>query len=341
VLDAVHVALIGYGLAGRVFHAPLIAATEGLRLAAVVSRRAGEIVAAWPGTRVAADADAVLADPAIDLIVVATPNDSHFDLAARALAAGKHVVIDKPFACTAAEARALSGKASGRILSVFHNRRWDGDFLTLKRLIRQGALGAVAEVESRFDHYRPTVRDRWRERAGPATGIWHDLGSHLLDQAVQLFGLPLAIAADLAARRPGAVTVDYFRVVLRYETLRVVLAGDALAHTAMRFTAHGSGGSFIKYGLDPQEGMLAAGIKPGDAGFGCETALARLVLPDGGERAVAVASGNYRAYYQNVRDALRGVAPLAVTAGEALTVMDLLEAGEQSARCRREVTVRT
>jgi len=329
------VGLIGYGLAGRVFHAPLIAATPGLELAAIVSSRKDEIAAAYPGVALTT-AEAVFADPGIDLIVVATPNDSHCDLAARALRAGKHVVIDKPFALTSAEARQLIALARGRLLSVFHNRRWDGDFLTLKQLVQDGRLGDVAFVESRFDAYRPNVQDRWRERAGLATGTWYDLGAHLLDQALQLFGLPKAIYADLAARRPGALTTDYFRVLLRYESLRVVLAGNCMTPTATRFTVHGAHASFIKSGLDPQERQLAAGLRPGDAAYGVEANPARLVTASG-ERPVTITRGNYRAYYEGVRDALRGLIPLPVTAGEALVVMELLEAAERSAATAHDV----
>jgi predicted dehydrogenase len=336
-MSCCNVAVIGYGLAGRVFHAPLIAATEGLHLAAIVSSRTSEIAAAYPGAKAVSDPQQVFVDPDIDLIVVATPNESHFELAARALAAGKHVVIDKPMALTSAEARKLIDKARGRLLTVFHNRRWDGDFLTLKKLAREGTLGTIAYLESRFDLYRPNVQDRWRERAGPATGTWYDLGSHLLDQALQLFGKPLGITADLAARRNGAVTTDYFRVLLRYETTRVVLAGDSLAPTDRRFIVHGSGASFIKLGLDPQQNALATGLKPSDAAYGLESVPARLVLPGGGEQAVTIESGRYGAFYESVRDALRGTAPLAVTAGEALTVMELLEAGLESAQFGREV----
>jgi predicted dehydrogenase len=335
----IRVAVIGYGLAGRVFHAPLVAATDGMELAAIVSSRKDDIAAAYPHLAAVADPDAVLADPAIDLVVVATPNDSHFDLAARALDAAKHVVIDKPFALTAAEARRLIDRARGRLISVFHNRRWDGDFLTVKKLAAADTFGPIAYFESRFDLWRPQVQDRWREWSGPATGIWYDLGAHLLDQALQLFGEPLGITADLAGRRRGAQTTDYFHVVLRYATTRVVLAGDNLAPTDLRFIIHGPGASFIKRGLDPQQGHLAAGLRPQDGAYGMDPVFARLVLPGHGERPVTIERGAYNAFYDNVRDALHGTAPLAVTPAQALRVMELLEAGEVSAREHREVAV--
>src|SRR5512133_3542028 len=241
-----NVALIGFGLAGRVFHAPLISAVDGLKLTAIVSSRKDEIEKLYPDVRVLQTAEQAFADPGIDLVVVATPNDSHFDLASRALAAGKHVVVDKPFARTSAEARALIAQATGRLLTVFQNRRWDSDFLTLKRLIAEGALGDVVYFESHFDRFRPAVRDRWREHAGPATGIWYDLGAHLVDQALQLFGMPLGVMADLAGRRDGALTTDYFHVLLRYEQRRVVLSGDSLAPADdRRFVVHGTAASFL------------------------------------------------------------------------------------------------
>lgn len=335
-MNCIGVAVIGYGLAGRVFHAPLIAATPGLRLKSVVSSRHAEIVAAYPDVSACSDPASVFSDPGIDLVVVATPNDSHFDLAARALEVGKHVVIDKPFALTAQEARELIANARGRLLSVFHNRRWDGDFLTLKSLMTGGIIGDIAYMESRFDAFRPTVRDRWRERAGSATGIWYDLGAHLVDQALQLFGRPVSITADLAARRYGAVTTDYFRVLLTYKSRRVVLAGNSLAPTGTRFVVHGSRVSFVKSGLDPQEGQLANGLQPDDCAYGHDARAARLVSPDG-EEPLTLRRGNYRAYYEGVRDAIRGTAPLPVTASEALAVMEMLEAGERSASQMRSI----
>lgn len=337
-MTPIRVAVIGYGLAGRVFHAPMIAAVEGLELAAVVSSRESEIRQAYPSVAAVRDPEQVFADPSIGLVVVATPNDSHFDLAARALEHGKHVVIDKPFALTSGQARELIARSRGRLLSVFHNRRWDSDFLTLRRLIGEGALGRIAYFESRFDLFRPAVTQRWRERAGPATGSWYDLGPHLADQAMQLFGRPLAISADLGARRDGAVTTDYFHVVLRYETLRAVLAGDSLARAGdVRFIVHGERASFIKHGLDAQQSHLAAGGKPDEPGFGIDPHPGWLVLPGGTQQAVEASRGDYRAYYRGVRDALRGTAPVAVTSGEALAVMELLEAGERSSAERREV----
>lgn len=331
------VAVIGYGLAGRALHAPLIPLVEGLRLAAVVSRQADAVKAAYPDTAVYATPDAAFADPAVDLVVVATPNTTHFDLAARALAAGKHVVVDKPFAATSQEARELIRRAAqaNRLLAVYHSRRWDSDFRTLQRLIGEGALGDVTYFESRYDRFRPVVQDRWRERAGPATGTWYDLGSHLVDQALQLFGRPQSVFADLAAQRSGAQTTDYFHVLFRYERRRVVLTGSSLAAANVRrFVVHGTRASFVKDGFDPQEPHLRAGGEP--------TALvdpspACLVLPDGQVRTPEAEPGDYRDFYAGMRDAMAGQGLVPVPAADGLAVMELLEAAEASAEGHLEM----
>lgn len=333
------IAVIGYGLGGRVFHAPYIRAVEGLHLAAIVSSRKDEIAKTYPDVPVLADAEAVFRNPAIDAVVISTPNDSHACLATRALEAGKHVVIDKPFAATLQEALTLKAKAKGRLLTVFHNRRWDGDFLTLKHLIASGTLGELAYVESHFDLYRPVVRPRWREQAGPSSGSWYDLGSHLIDQAIALFGLPIALCADLSILRPGGVTTDYFRVLLRYERLRVVLVGNYLAPSDVRWIVHGSKASYIKHGRDPQEDQLGCGMAIGDRLFGVDPKPGKLVFPGGAEVIPPAITGDYRVFYEKFRDCLKGLTPAPVTAGEAVNVMHLLALAQQSAQNHCEVAV--
>ncbi|KAF1694585.1 oxidoreductase [Pseudoxanthomonas koreensis] len=338
------VALLGFGLSGRVFHAPLIAATPGLRLHTVVSSDPARVAAAHPLARVLADPDAAFADPDIDLVVVATPNDTHAPLALAALAAGKHVVVDKPFALDLAEAQAMIEAAhrADRRLSVFHNRRWDADFLALRGLLDRGTLGAVAELHSHFDRFRPQVPDRWRDRAGPGSGLWYDLGPHLVDQALQLFGPPLAVSADLALQREGAQAVDYFHVQLRYARLRVLLhAGALVPGHDLRFAVHGNGGSWIKHGLDPQEDALRGGAIPGGAGWGHDPRPGTL-LRVGVDGSVVEADspappGDYLAYYAGIRDAIALDAPLPVSAGDALLVMEVIEAGLRSNAERREL----
>lgn len=345
-MGSIRTALVGFGYAGQTFHAPLIAATAGLDLAAIVSGNPATVAACWPGIPVRAQIDDVLADPAIDLVVIATPNSLHAEQAGQALAAGKHVVVDKPFTVTLADAQSLErqAKAAGRVLSIFHNRRWDADFLALSGLIRQGALGRVTQFESHFDRFRPERRDRWRERADVAgAGLWYDLGSHLLDQALHLFGPPRSIYADIATQRAGAGAADYFHALLRYpDGLRVILHGSMLTpDSGLRFAVHGDDGSFIKHGLDRQEDQLKAGCRPGCKDWGADPLPARLTRPasDGSSRSELYAgpAGDYRRYYVAVRDAITGDGPNPVTAAEAIQVMRLLALGIESAALRRDI----
>ena len=339
----VRAALVGFGYAGRTFHAPLIAACPDMRLEVVVSRQAETAAEAWPQARVLAAFDEALADPAIDLIVLATPNDLHAAHAEAALKSGKAVVVDKPFTLTAAEARRLAALAEerGLLLSVFHNRRWDADFLTLKGLIAEDRLGPVVRVESCFNRWRPEVRDRWREGDGPGAGIWYDLGPHLIDQALCLFGRPLGVSCDLAVMRPGGKATDYAHAVLRYADKRVVLHADMVTPAAdARFAVHGARASWLKDGLDVQEDQLKSGLTPGAAGWGVDPRPGVVVDGVTGAReVVAGPPGDYPAYYSAVARAIRNGAPNPVPPHEAVAVMEVLEAGLISAQRRAEVVL--
>lgn len=335
------VGLIGYGYAGKTFHAPLIAGVPGLQLAAVSSRDPSRVHADWPGAEVLADPQALVRRHDLDLVVIASPNDSHFPLARAALAAGRHVVVDKPFTLTLAEARELCAlaHARGRLLSVFHNRRWDGDFLTLRALVERGTLGRIVHLESAFDRFRPTVRARWRESAVPGAGLWFDLGPHLLDQALQLFGWPQAITLDQAVLREGGQSDDWFQARLHYPGLRVVLRASMLAAApAPRFVVHGSQGSWTKLGLDPQEDALKAGERPGwppPPAWGADRNVSLITRPQGDAFATdhwPLQAGRYGAYYAAVHDALRGEAANPVPPDQAAAVMALVELGQRSAR---------
>lgn len=339
------VALVGYGFVGKVFHAPLIQATPGLVLHTVVSRDAGKVHADWPDVQVVGDPDAAFADPAVDVVVIASPNDSHAPLAMAALAQGKHVVVDKPFTVTLAEARDVvdAARRAGRLVSVFQNRRWDGDFLTVQRLVGDGTLGRVAEFHSHFDRFRPVVQDRWREHDAPGGGLWYDLGPHLIDQAVQLFGLPEAISVDIARLRDGAQAPDYVHATLRYPTHRAHLhAGTLVAGNGLRFAVHGTRGSYLKHGLDVQEDQLRAGVVPGAPGWGVDTRAGERVHEREGRLVSEVAHaevGDYRRYYAAFRDAvLQGTAP-PVTPQQALDVMRLIELGVRSSEEQRSLPV--
>lgn len=331
----IRVALLGYGYAGKTFHAPLIASVPGLALVRVASTRPNEVHADLPGIEVAADPMQAIGCDDIDLVVIAAPNARHAPLASAALRAGKHVVVDKPFALTLAEARELRGlaKRHDRLLSVFHNRRWDSDFLGVKQVIDSGRIGEVVHFESHIDRFRPQVRDRWRESAQPGAGIWFDLGPHLVDQALQLFGLPRSVRADLAVLRPGALSDDWAHVVLDYQKRHVVLHASMLvAGGSVRFAAHGTRGSVVKPRIDRQEAQLLAGMKPGDAGWGEDDDALLLYPGDAPMQAIASPRGDQRLYYAGMRDAIRGVAPSPVTDAQALAVMAVLEAGIASAR---------
>ncbi|CAH5181257.1 MULTISPECIES: oxidoreductase [Klebsiella] len=338
--DAIRVGLIGYGYASKTFHAPLISGTPGMTLAAVASSDENKVHADWPALPVVSGPERILNDPNIDLVVIPTPNDTHFPLAKAALEAGKHVVVDKPFTVTLSQARELEAlaKSGGRLLSVFHNRRWDSDFLTVKALINEGLLGEVGYFESHFDRYRPQVRNRWREQGGPGSGIWYDLAPHLLDQVVNLFGLPVSMQVDLAQLRPGSQSTDYFHAVLAWPQRRVVLHGTlvAAAETA-RFIIHGSRGSYVKYGLDPQEERLKSGERLPQEDWGYDMrdgVLTRAEGEDITEESWLTLPGNYPAYYAAIRDALNGSGTNPVPASQAIQIMELIEFGLESARHR-------
>ena len=338
--DAIRVGLIGYGYASKTFHAPLISGTPGMTLAAVASSDENKVHADWPAMPVVSGPERILNDPNIDLVVIPTPNATHFPLAKAALEAGKHVVVDKPFTVTLSQARELEAlaKSGGRLLSVFHNRRWDSDFLTVKALINEGLLGEVGYFESHFDRYRPQVRNRWREQGGPGSGIWYDLAPHLLDQVVNLFGLPVSMQVDLAQLRPGSQSTDYFHAVLAWPQRRVVLHGTlvAAAETA-RFIIHGSRGSYVKYGLDPQEERLKSGERLPQEDWGYDMrdgVLTRAEGEDITEESWLTLPGNYPAYYAAIRDALNGSGTNPVPASQAIQIMELIELGLESARHR-------
>jgi predicted dehydrogenase len=331
------VAILGNGYATRTFHAPLVECTEGLSLVAISTSDPAKLAAERPIVRAVASPEAIFADPQIDLVIVPTPNDTHFPLARAALQAGKHVVVDKPFTLTVSEAETLSQLATsrGKLLSVFHNRRWDSDFIALREVLDAGTLGRVTHFESHFDRYRPDVRGRWREGPGPGSGLWYDLGPHLLDQALLLFGEPEHLTLDLARQRDKASSDDWFHAVLRYGERRVILHGSALvAGLGPRFAVHGTAGSLLKFGLDTQENALKAGQPAGGAGWGVDPEPLRLTLREGDELVSSLRhcpAGNYPVYYAAVRDAIASGAANPVPPLEAIRVMRLVEAGIASA----------
>ncbi|WP_438828775.1 Gfo/Idh/MocA family oxidoreductase [Streptomyces klenkii] len=351
------VGLIGYGLAGSVFHAPLIAATDGLVLDTVVTGnpdRQRQAAAEHPGVRVVASSDALFERAAeLDLVVIASPNKTHVPLARAALEAGLPVVVDKPLAATAAEAEALAGLAEerGLLLSAFQNRRWDNDFRTVQQLLADGALGTVLRFESRFERWRPQPKGGWRESGDPAEigGLLYDLGSHVVDQALALFGPATAVYAEADVRRPGAeADDDTFIAVTHANGVRSHLWVSATtAQLGPRFRVLGSAAGYVKYGLDPQEAALREGLRPGagSSGWGVEpeSLWGRLGAGEspqtGGGDPVPTLPGDYPAYYAAIEASLRTGAEPPVTAREAAAALRVLEAARLSADEGRTVRI--
>jgi scyllo-inositol 2-dehydrogenase (NADP+) len=345
----VRVGLIGFGLAGQAFHAPVIRAVPGMELACIVERSGTRAREKYPDVRVVRTVEELLADKEIQLCVVATPNDSHFALARACLLAGRDVVVDKPFAPTLRESEELVRLAAelGRLITVYVERRWDGDFGTVKKIVQSGRLGTVVEYECRFDRFRPEPKtNAWRERADqPGAGVLFDLGPHVIDQALVLFSEPRAITASAFCQRETSQVDDAFDVCLEYPHLRALVRARIIAFApGPHFLIHGSQGSFVKYGMDPQEALLRGGDFPQGQDWGAawgeeaESLWGTLSLV--GEPSVKVKTerGDYRGFYANVRDAIEEKVPLAVTPEQALQTMRAVMLARKSSRERRTVT---
>jgi predicted dehydrogenase len=332
-IQMIRVGLIGYGYAGKTFHAPLIQSVPGLSLTVVGSTKPETVQAAIPGVIVCDPAE-VPTHPEVDLVVIATPNESHFPLAAASLRAGKDVVLDKPFTVTLAEARSLAALAQqhGRLLSVFHNRRWDSEILAAKAILESGQLGDIVHFECHMDRYRPVVRNRWREDAGPGAGLWFDLGPHLIDLAIHLFGLPNSVSASFAILRESGQTDDWAHVQLNYDRLRVILHSSLLvAGGGPRAALHGTRGSWMKFGADVQERQLVEGMRPDDPAFGLDPDDSIFIDGATGTRTpIPSPRGDQRQYYVGIRDAIRGDRQPFLTAADAVAVMAILETSFES-----------
>jgi scyllo-inositol 2-dehydrogenase (NADP+) len=339
--------LIGYGFAGSTFHAPVIEHSGRTTIAAIATAQAARAQADYPQAQIVPDLAALIARDDIPCIVIATPNDSHFELAQRVLRAGRHVVVDKPVTLSSADARTLAELAQqrGLLFAPFHNRRWDGDFMSARALIAEGRLGRVTHYESHFDRFRPLVPKRWREAAAHGGGLLFDLGPHLIDQALVLFGAPHSLSATLRQQRDHAQVPDYVHLQLHYADKEVILhAGALTALPPPRFTVHGTRGSYVIAGLDVQEDQLKAGLRPGDAGFGKNPdGLLREV--DGGsevQATYATQDGDYASFYRALADTLLDGAPFPVLADDAVDGMTLIELAMRSdAEGRRLPFVRT
>jgi predicted dehydrogenase len=343
--DKVRVGLIGFGLGGRVFHGPIIQSVENFELVKVVStnqQTLETVESIYPQTEVVPDADLLFQDDTIELIVIATPNTSHAEYVTKALLANKHVVVEKPFTITSKEADdlILLAQKQNRVLAVHQNRRWDSDFLTVKKIIENNFLGNVVEYEAHFDRYRTEIKQNaWREEELPGSGILYDLGSHLIDQALCLFDLPMEVSGDIRIQRQGGKVDDYFEVTLDYEKTKVTLKAGMLVREALpHFTVMGDRGSFIKYGMDVQEEALKNGYLPKDCvAWGREPQELWGILNteiDGLHFRGKIESihGDYRGFYRNVYGAIRGFEGLMVRPEEARNVIRIIELALESHR---------
>jgi scyllo-inositol 2-dehydrogenase (NADP+) len=348
-MKCIRVGLIGYGFGGRIFHAPAIAAIEGLELAAIVQRTGATAAETWPKARVVASVDALLADQSIGLVVIATPNTTHMQLARQCLLAGRDVVADKPFTITSEEAAELIqlARERRRLLRFFQNRRWDGDFLTVRKLLDGDRLGRLVQFESHYDRYRLVPRLHiWREDGSAGGGILLDLGAHLVDQALVLFGVPNSIWASVRMEREGARSNDAFDICLRYSpplSPVVWLRATCVARDpGPRFILNGTLGTYRKSGMDPQEACLLTGDFYTSRPWGMESQeyWGKLTLDEAGtavSTTVPTEPGDYRGYYKNIRDVIHGHEALEVTPVQAWRTMRVLEMARESSRTGSEV----
>ncbi|HUX28626.1 MAG TPA: Gfo/Idh/MocA family oxidoreductase [Terracidiphilus sp.] len=342
----IRVGLVGFGMSGRVFHGPLLSSVDGLELAAVMERSTNKAAERYPDVVTHRSLEAMLADSSLGLFVVATPSGTHFQVARQILEAGKNVVVDKPMCIASAEIAELMALAAAKkvLLIPFHNRRWDSDFQTVQKLLHEGSLGRLVHFESRFDRWRPVppTERLWKE--DPASGgVLLDLGTHIGDQALTLFGKPEAVAADVVREREWARASDGFNIRLRYPGFMVVLGANSLSLPARpRFHLRGTKGNYWKWGMDPQEAALNLITRIGDGPWGRDPEAewgAFNTSEDGVtvSRPIAPVTGDYRLYYARVRDALLGNVPAPVAAVDAWRVARVLEWAVESSEQRREI----
>lgn len=339
-MTAINVALCTYGLSGRIFHQPFIKHHQGFRLHGVLERTKSDSLADNPEATIYRSLDELLADPAVDLVVVNSPNYLHFEYAKKALEARKHVIVEKPFTSTVAEAQELLQLAEeqGRFITVYHNRRYDSDFLTVKKVIGEGSLGNIIEAEFRFDRYKPAIGPkRFKEEPVAASGFLYDLGSHLADAAVALFGPPTALYADCRKVREGTAVDDFFEIVLHYnDKMRIrLLSGQIVRHPLPGFAVHGAKGSFIIERSDRQEELLMSGIQPNDKNWP-ESAKAKdglldIETKDGRQiKHISACHGNYMNYYDAVYNTIASNQPFPISADDIVLVIAILEAANKS-----------
>jgi len=347
-MSPIRTAVAGFGISAKVFHAPFIHTMPEFELVSVQERNREDSKLIYPEVKVVKTFEELISDPTIELVVVTTPNDTHFPYAAAAMRAGKHVVLEKPFTNTTRDAQELIdiSKETGTLLSVYQNRRYVSDFLTIKEILGKKLLGEVHEFVAHYDRYRAEARpNAWREKPEPGSGILYDLGSHLIDQALHLFGMPNSITADIKQQRPHAKTDDYFEIWMQYDNLKVRLhSGMLVREMGPRYMVHGTVGSFIKSGEDPQEAALKAGEMPIGHRWGHEDPLDEGILHtviDGAveRRSYPTLPGNFGSYYKNIWRAIRQHAPLTETAMDGYRTIFIIEKAFESWREGRTITL--
>ncbi len=346
-MKKINVGIVGYGMSGKYFHAPFIHSNEKFNLKKIVERKSEYSKKDYPYIEVVKEYSSLLKDDSLDLIIISTPNSTHKDFTKEALLAGKNVIVEKPFTITSKEAGELIAlaKKQNKILSVFQNRRWDGDFLTVQKIIKSGYLGRLVEFESHYDRFRNFIKPHtWKEEEGKGHGILYDLGSHLIDQALVLFGLPESIWADVRTQRDGGKVEDAFEIVLFYKSNsspKVTLKGSLLVReVGPRYIMHGTNGSFIKFGLDPQEEDLKKGISPLSEEWGIEPKenwglLNTEINKFHFNGRIETEAGCYQNYFNNIYDAIVNKKPLAVKPEEAKNVIRIIELAYKSSSLKK------
>lgn len=342
----VKTALLSYGMSGEIFHAPLLHTHPGFDLSTIVQRNSTKASLRYPGVKLVKSVDEVIADKSIELVIVNTPNETHYEFTAAVLESGKHAVVEKPFSVTSREANDLIalGKKAGKVLSVFQNRRWDGDFLTMKEVIDSRLVGSIVEFELHYDRFRNYIEaNTWKEETGAGTGILYNLGSHMLDQVLVLFGFPESIDARVGIQRPGGKVDDFYDIRLQYQGFHVIVKSSYLVREpGPRYVAHGTEGSFVKYGIDPQEQALKEGRLPGSPGWGADpkelwgklnTSVGRLHV----EGQIETVPGNYMKYYENIYGAIRNGVSLEVKPEQSAQVIRMIEVCYQSNSEKRSI----
>lgn len=345
---AIQTGIIGFGLSGRVFHAPFLHTHTGFEIKKIVERNREESKSIYPYVEVVEEYQDLLNDPELELIVVCTPNTFHFSMVQDILKSGKHVVIEKPFTPTSKEADELIKLAESvdRNIFVYQNRRWDGDFLSIRKVLKSGALGNIETYEAHFDRNKPEINPyAWRDFPEPGAGILYDLGSHLIDQALFLFGKPDSLEADIQSQRIESEVDDYFKLQLNYPELTVILsAGMLVEEPGPRFVIHGLMGSYVKFGIDPQEKALQEGKMPEGEDWGSEDpenwGMITIDYQDLNiDGSIETEPGNYMAFYENVYDVLRNEGTMLVKPEEARNVIRIIELAFESRRISQQIKV--